>query len=75
MSNHKILDLRDQHIAIDSFRDRFEYRSPSAMCRRRPVRSPVSYYRGTEESPYRNRKSCSRRGRIGRNVERKLWRD
>ncbi|KAL3993740.1 hypothetical protein ACH3XW_18820 [Acanthocheilonema viteae] len=68
MSNRKVTDQEDQHIVIDGFRNRFEYRSPSAECRRRPVRSPVRNRR-TEESSHQNYQNRSMPDRIKRNLE------
>ncbi|CAG9536649.1 unnamed protein product [Cercopithifilaria johnstoni] len=59
MPNRKGTDQEDQHPAIDSFRNRFEYRSPSVEYRRRPIRSPVCYKR-IEENSYRNCRNRSR---------------
>lgn len=53
VSNRKATDQEDLHLAIDSFRDRFEYQSSSPEHRRQSIRLPMCN-RPTDESSYRD---------------------
>lgn len=59
-SSRKVTDQENQHKAIDSCRNRYEYRSPSTEYRRKPVRSSLRCKRSGENS-YRNRRVRSKR--------------